>query len=75
MAYSFKDVYGIFFYYPSTPAVSHRAGASAGYYWHGKLFGGDANKVQLGAGGNSIYGSNFLDNVYRLIGFKFSSMA
>ena len=73
MAYSLGECYGLFFE-RSSAYVSHPAGSPSDFYWQGKLFGGDANKIKGGTNGNHGRGINKTGWTYRLIGFKFSSV-
>lgn len=75
MAYAFKNVYGAFSEEgPALNHTSHKSMASTNNYFQGKMTGGDADKIKLGAVGADQRGANYTGWTYRLIGFKFSSM-
>jgi hypothetical protein len=72
LAYAIRDAYGVFFYFSSTPAATHRCGSGGSQYWQGKMSGVDANKIKLGIGGASPYGTNASGVNYRVLGLKLS---
>lgn len=76
LAYAFtEDVWGCFHEAGGASDVEHHAGGDADAHFQGKMSAPDATKIKLGSSGGDVDGWNNSGKTYRLMGFKFASMA
>lgn len=60
--------------YRTNIEMKHECMAAANNHWQGKMTGGDANKIKLGAIGNDSPGTNKIAHDYRILAMKFSEV-